>query len=247
MNGRPQDAKVCRVGCGCAGRGDFSAGTIPCGPGRARRDAGLQGAHDAASRPAPLRRAPSLRTPACVRTPAPMTRPYGTINPATPYGTIKPATPYATVTPYGTVAHAHALGTAAPRLRSPLVRRHHRLHHKGWHFPLTFDGAAGYIGVPYDPAEIIPVYGPPPMVEEIPADAPAAAPMMPPRFSGRATKMPTPAGPSASPCPPRTASARSPWCVARELRLSCRRGAGATHGTRSACAGLHPTARGGCS
>jgi len=88
------------------------------------------------------------------------------------------------VTPYGTVAHAHALGTAAPRLRSPLVRRHHRLHHKGWHFPLTFDGAAGYIGVPYDPAEIIPVYGPPPMVEEIPADAPEAAPMTPPRFSG---------------------------------------------------------------
>jgi len=68
---------------------------------------------------------------------------------------------------------------------SPLVRRHHRVHHKGWQFPLTFDGAAaGYIGVPYDPAEIIPVYGPPPPVEEIPADAPHAAPMMAPRVSG---------------------------------------------------------------
>ena len=38
--------------------------------------------------------------------------------------------------------------------------------------------------MPYDPAEIIPVYGPPPAVEEIPADAPYAAPTMPPRFSG---------------------------------------------------------------
>ena len=115
----------------------------------------------------------------------PTTRPYGTINPTTPYGTVKPATPYATVTPYGTVAHAHALGTAAPLFRPPLVRLHHRVHHKGWHFPLTYDGAAaGYIGMPYDPAEIIPVYGPPPSVEEIPADAPHAAPMMAPRVSG---------------------------------------------------------------
>jgi hypothetical protein len=107
----------------------------------------------------------------------PTTRPYGTINPSTPYATIKPNTPF------GSVAHTPPVGATALRRHSPLVRRQHRLHHKGWHFPATFEGAVGYIGVPYDPAEVIPVYGPPPpLVEEMaPADAPAAAPM--PRFS----------------------------------------------------------------
>jgi hypothetical protein len=109
----------------------------------------------------------------------PTTRPYGTINPSTPYGTIKPNTPF------GSVAHTPVVGAVGLRQHSPLVRRHHRLHHKGWHFPATFEGAVGYIGVPYDPAEVIPVYGPPPLVGEMPpADAPAAAPMTAPRFTG---------------------------------------------------------------
>jgi hypothetical protein len=109
----------------------------------------------------------------------PTIRPYGTINPSTPYGTVKASTPY------GSVARSPVVGTASVRHLSPLVRRHHRLHHKGWHFPATFEGATGFIGVPYDPAEVIPVYGPPPLVEEMPpVDAPTAAPMMPPRFTG---------------------------------------------------------------
>jgi hypothetical protein len=92
-------------------------------------------------------------------------RAYGTIRPSTPYGTIKPATPYGTVAasrPYGTV------GNPEPRFgritlahpRSHLTRRHHRAYHLGWSYPLTVGGDVEYIGVPYDPAEAIPVYGP---------------------------------------------------------------------------------------
>ncbi len=96
---------------------------------------------------------------------APSPRAYGTIKPTTPYGTIKPTTPYGTVAasrPYGTVAHS------APRFgritlshpRSHLTRRHHRAYHVGWSYPLTVGGEVEYIGIPYDPAERIPVYGP---------------------------------------------------------------------------------------
>ena len=99
----------------------------------------------------------------------PSTPPYGTINPATPFGTIKPATPY------GTVAASTAFGTVAPVTRSRLVRRHHRAYHQGWSFPLTVDGGVGYIGTPYDPAELIPVYAPAPAIEEVDESGPAPA------------------------------------------------------------------------
>jgi len=99
----------------------------------------------------------------------PSTRPYGTVNPATPFGTIKP------VTPYGTVAASTAFGTVAPVTRPRLVRRHHRAYHQGWSFPLTVEGGVGYIGTPYDPAELIPVYAPAPAVEEVDETEPAPA------------------------------------------------------------------------
>jgi hypothetical protein len=63
-----------------------------------------------------------------------------------------------------------------------LTRRSHRIYRSGWYFPVTFGGDLGYpgyIGVPYDPAELIPVYGPTPAADEAgpPAPpAPAAAP-----------------------------------------------------------------------
>jgi hypothetical protein len=96
---------------------------------------------------------------------APSPRAYGTIKPTTPYGTVKPMTPYGTVAatrPYGTV------GNPVPRFgritlshpRSHLTRRHHRAYHAGWSYPLTVGGEVEYIGIPYDPAERIPVYGP---------------------------------------------------------------------------------------
>lgn len=107
----------------------------------------------------------------------PSPRAHGTIRPTTPYGTIRPATPYGTVAasrPYGTV------GSPEPRFgritlahpRSHLTRRHHRVHHAGWSYPLTVGGEVEYIGVPYDPAEAIPVYGPAPEMGE-PASLPA--------------------------------------------------------------------------
>jgi hypothetical protein len=70
---------------------------------------------------------------------------------------------FATTTPFHPFAH--------------LTRRHHRAYHSGWEFPLTGDGAGyGYIGTPYDPAELIPVYGPAPAVYEAdPAPAPPRA------------------------------------------------------------------------
>jgi len=116
---------------------------------------------------------------------APSVRPYGTVTPSTPYGTVKPSTPYGTVkpsTPYGTVASSRPYGTVAPSAprfarmtlshpRSHLTRRHHRIYHAGWSFPVTIGGEVDYIGTPYDPAELIPVYGPAPEPAE-PATAP---------------------------------------------------------------------------
>jgi hypothetical protein len=83
--------------------------------------------------------------------------PYGTVNGLTPYGTVKPAVPYGTIapaTPYGKVAAVHA-----PKPK--FARRHHGAYHTGWSFPVTYAGDAPiYIGIPYDPSEAIPVYGP---------------------------------------------------------------------------------------
>jgi hypothetical protein len=83
--------------------------------------------------------------------------PYGTVKGLTPYGTVKPAVPYGTIapaTPYGTVAAAHA-----PKPK--FARRHHGAYYTGWSFPVTYAGEEPiYIGIPYDPSEAIPVYGP---------------------------------------------------------------------------------------
>jgi hypothetical protein len=92
---------------------------------------------------------------------------YGTVKAFTPYGTVKPFAPYGTVkpfAPYGTVAASHAFGTAAPKhhpVKPKFARRHHAAYHTGWNFIVTYAGdAPSYIGVPYDPSEAIPVYGP---------------------------------------------------------------------------------------
>jgi hypothetical protein len=49
---------------------------------------------------------------------------------------------------------------------SHLVQRHHQRHHHrfeaGWFYPFTTWDDGSYIGVPYDPGETIPVYGPVP-------------------------------------------------------------------------------------
>ena len=74
---------------------------------------------------------------------------------------------FATTTPLHPFAH--------------LTRRTHRIYHSGWSFPVTFGGDVGYpgyIGTPYDPAELIPVYGPSPAADQAdppPPPAPATA------------------------------------------------------------------------
>jgi hypothetical protein len=83
-------------------------------------------------------------------------RAYGTVKPTTPYGTVAATRPYGTVgnpvPRFGRITLAHP--------RSHLTRRHHRAYHLGWSYPLTVGGEVEYIGIPYDPAERIPVYGP---------------------------------------------------------------------------------------
>jgi hypothetical protein len=77
----------------------------------------------------------------------------------------------------------HGFGTTTPaRPFAHLMRRSHRIYHAGWYFPVTIGGdidAPGFIGVPYDPAETIPVYGPLPAADQIdpPVPAPTAAPV----------------------------------------------------------------------
>ena len=79
---------------------------------------------------------------------------------------------------FGHARHAippspHGFATTTPlRPFGRLARRHHGIYHSGWYFPTTIGGDFGYIGIPYDPAEAIPVYGPAPAYDE-PADPPA--------------------------------------------------------------------------
>lgn len=85
---------------------------------------------------------------------------------------------------FGSVRHAIAPsphGYATTNSLRPfgrLVRRHHGVYHQGWYFPTTIGDDTGYIGRPYDPSEVIPVYGPAPVYDE-PAypPAPRAAPV----------------------------------------------------------------------
>ena len=85
-------------------------------------------------------------------------------------------------------AHGYATTTARPFDR--LVRRHHVIDQSGWVYPTTIGGdyPYGYIGVPYDPIEAIPVYGPAPAYQESdppPRGAPAAARVTNPDDEGR--------------------------------------------------------------
>jgi len=73
--------------------------------------------------------------------------------------------------------HGYAT-TTPPRPFAHLQRRHHGTYHSGWYFPTTIagDGGYGYIGMPYDPAEAFPVYGPAPLPQENdPSAVPAPA------------------------------------------------------------------------
>jgi hypothetical protein len=102
--------------------------------------------------------------------------PYGTVKPAAPYGTVKPFAPYGTVkalTSHGVLSHAPAYGAlaTAPAPKPKFARRHHGAYYTGWSFPVTYVGEEPvYIGIPYDPSEAIPVYGP----ETSEADEPVA-------------------------------------------------------------------------
>ena len=79
---------------------------------------------------------------------------------------------------FGSVRHEippspHGYATTTPlRPFGRLARRHHGIYHQGWYFPTTIGDDIGYIGVPYDPGETIPVYGPAPIYDD-PADPPA--------------------------------------------------------------------------
>ena len=79
---------------------------------------------------------------------------------------------------FGSARHAippspHGFATTTPlHPFGRLARRHHRIYHQGWYFPTTIGDDIGYIGVPYDPAEAIPVYGPAPIYDQ-PVDPPA--------------------------------------------------------------------------
>jgi len=91
--------------------------------------------------------------------------PYGTVGPSAAYGTVKASTPYGTVkpaVPYGTIAPAAPYGTVVAAAPKPkFARRHHSAYYTGWSFPVTYAGEEPiYIGIPYDPSEAIPVYGP---------------------------------------------------------------------------------------
>ena len=109
------------------------------------------------------------------RAPLIMQRSPRAILPAAPRAIARPAfTPRIghgvghTLRPHGIGAARHAIppsphgyATTTPlRPFSRLVRRHHRIYHQGWYFPTTIGDDSGYIGRPYDPSEVIPVYGP---------------------------------------------------------------------------------------
>jgi hypothetical protein len=92
----------------------------------------------------------------------PSARGFATTTPARPFATNGSNRSFATTTVARPFAH--------------LARRHHRIYHSGWDFPVTFGGDAYpgyYIGTPYDPAEAFPVYGPAPAEDQDPADPPA--------------------------------------------------------------------------
>ena len=78
---------------------------------------------------------------------------------------------------FGSVRHAippspHGYATTTPlRPFGRLARRHHGIYHQGWYFPTTIGDDIGYIGVPYDPSETIPVDGPP--IYDDPTEPPA--------------------------------------------------------------------------
>lgn len=103
------------------------------------------------------------------------TVPYGTVRPTAPYGTVKPSGAYGTIKPSGSYGTVHAsplygrikpvaaygsIG-AAHAAKHRFARRHHGAYYTGWSFPMTYAGEEPlYIGIPYDPSEAIPVYGP---------------------------------------------------------------------------------------
>lgn len=74
---------------------------------------------------------------------------------------------------------------------SPLIRHVTRQHHRrvlnGWVYPVTVGPDYGYIGIPYDPGEQIPVYVPAPLAD------PGADPSFP-RYLPRVTNVGEPNG-----------------------------------------------------
>ena len=70
---------------------------------------------------------------------------------------------------------------ARTRLADPwsrLHRKHHHRHIRGWIYPVTVGEDVAYFGVPYGPAETIPVYAPLPSAEETDPAPPRSAPRL---------------------------------------------------------------------
>ena len=119
--------------------------------------------------------------------------------------TFRPAAPVKLPGPSARAPHAHPAPVGHParniirnpvqRMHDPvhavvgapfrhLERRHHHAYMSGWIYPVTTSedpGYPGYIGIPYDPAETIPVYAPQPAID--PPPYPPFPPLMP-RSSG---------------------------------------------------------------
>jgi hypothetical protein len=155
------------------------AGALFCLPEPALAAGGMRGGMPG-FRGAAVMHAPRMMFRPAHRTIAPRSviprspRAFGTVKPSTPFGTVKASRPFGTVGPAPRVPRFARVGLSHPR--SHLTRRHHRGHYFGWSFPVTYGDDAGYIGIPYDPTEAVPVYGPAPAEESDQEIAPQPAP-----------------------------------------------------------------------
>lgn len=129
--------------------------------------------------------APRIVIPPMARHPGPFFRPslrseFFHSGPARAFRNARPLVIPPSARGYATINPTRPFATTPQRPFAHLVRRHHRIYHAGWSFPVSFGGDAYpgyYIGTPYDPAEAFPVYGPAPADDPV-DPPPARAPVM---------------------------------------------------------------------